>query len=280
MKTGHGVRLIMLLLIMSLLSPAAVIAANETGDKSQNQDQKKAPFGVDVSLYFWGASLASSLETPYADVDVDYSLSDILKDIKMCATGNISVSYNDWYFLADIVYLNVKPDATDTVAVSSPPLPVPVDVTISGTADIKTSMDTFVIGKRFNENFPWAVFAGVRYFNTKLDMEADAQAINLPPPYNIPYHYSDTERDKWVLGTIGGEIKAPLTKSLELGITADIGFGDRDFDWEIVPLLYYKFNKMFSAAAGYRVVNVYHNRQDFKLNLVEQGPVVGVNFSF
>lgn len=59
-----------------------------------------------------------------------------------------------------------------------------------------------------------------------------------------------------------------------------VGGGGADIDWDVGAALGYKFNKTISAELGYRAMGVDYSSDNFTVDVVLQGPVLGVTFRF
>jgi hypothetical protein len=67
---------------------------------------------------------------------------------------------------------------------------------------------------------------------------------------------------------------------LSLNIIGDVGVWDRSFSWEAVPTLCWKLNDMFTAEAGYRLLDIRHKEDGFKMDTLMHGPIVGMKVTF
>jgi len=53
-----------------------------------------------------------------------------------------------------------------------------------------------------------------------------------------------------------------------------------DYAWDVFGGVGYSFNDLFSAFAGYRVLKIGYRSGNFIFNVVQPGPVLGLNVRF
>lgn len=86
--------------------------------------------------------------------------------------------------------------------------------------------------------------------------------------------------DEWVTPVIGAGVELPFNDKLAFNFTADVGGLDKSFSWEVVPKLCWKFNKTITAEVGYRLLDIRHKEEGFKLDTLMHGPIVGAKITF
>lgn len=227
---------------------------------SNSNDDDRLKF--DLYLYFWLASTNGKVIVGTHSSDASMKFGDILQSLKMEANGAFKISKRDWFLFNDFMYLDVAPKTNENIA---------PDTSINTTTDTTTFTDMLVVGQQWHEPVSWSAFIGARYFYGKIKLDttvADTTSLQA------------VGSRKWFTPTIGAEIKLPLSDKVFLNVIADIGATNRSFNWGVLPTFCLQFNTMFAAKIGYRVLDMRHKEDDFKMDTTIHGPIVGLKISF
>jgi len=84
----------------------------------------------------------------------------------------------------------------------------------------------------------------------------------------------------WVDGLVGLKGNYFFTPKVFATGWGMIGAGGADLDWDVGAGLGYKFNETVSAIAGYRALGVDYSHGGFVMDVVEQGPILGLAIHF
>lgn len=230
--------------------------------KTTNDDSRTK---VDVYLYFWPAGVSGDVEADNHTAHTNANFGDIFRNLKMGATGALKVSKNDWFVFNDTVYLDVAPKVSEKL---------PSGVQVNASLDNRVLVDMLAVGHQWQTAIPWNLFAGVHYFYGRVKLDATE---------SLGSYSQDTlavKSTNWFTPTIGGEVNLPITEQASLDFIADAGAASRSYNWEFIPTFFWKFNRNFAAAAGYRMQDISHREDDFKMDTLMQGPIVGVKITF
>lgn len=228
---------------------------------------KKNPFQFDLYLYFWPAGLDGNVSAENHTAHTSLSFGDIFSDLKMGANGAFKISKGDWFLLNDFIYLDLSHKTSENI--SSIP-----GASIDATLDTRVVMDMLAVGRKWQEPFSWNLFAGARYFYGRVRLDA---IENLGPAHQEALI---TKTDEWVTPVVGAGVEFPFNDKLSFSLTADVGAADKSFNWEAIPLFRWKFNERISADMGYRLLDIRHKDNGFKIDTLMHGPIVGMKVSF
>lgn len=236
--------------------------AADVNNKAVNDDNRTK---VDLYLYFWPAGVSGDVKADNHNAHTSVNFGDILRNLKMGATGALKVSKNDWFVFNDAMYLEVAPKVGEKI---------PSGLQVNANLNNRVLMDMLAVGHQWQTSIPWNLFAGVHYFYGRVQLDATESLGS----YSQEEHV--VQSSNWFTPTIGGEVNLPLTEQASLDFIADAGAASRSYNWEFIPTFFWKFNHNFSAAAGYRMQNVSHREDNFKIDALMQGPIVGVKITF
>ena len=223
------------------------------------------PLRLDLDLYFWPVDLDGNVSAGGQTAHTDVKFGDIIHDLKMGANGAFKISKGDWFLSNDFLYMDVAHKSSQNIAPG---------VSLGTTLDTRVFTDLVAVGRQWQKPVAWNLFMGARYFYGRVRLDA-IEYIGPPNPEVIA-----VKSNNWVVPTIGAGINLPLNDKLFLNFITDIGAGDRSFNWEVVPTLGWKFNDMFTAFVGYRLLDIRHKEDNFKIDTLMHGPMVGVKITF
>ncbi|MCL5261473.1 MAG: hypothetical protein M1561_07400 [Gammaproteobacteria bacterium] len=235
------------------------LAANTKCLETQN------PVKVDLYLYFWPTGINGDVSAYKHSAHTNITFDDILSNLRMGATGAIKVTKNNWFIFNDAIYMDVAPDVKETL---------PHDIQVNAKLDNRVLADLLAIGYQWQTTVPWNLFAGVRYFYGRVKLDATAALGPFQEKASV------VQSDNWLIPTIGGDVDLPICRQLSFDVIADVGAVSHNFNWELIPAFFWQFNNNFSVAAGYRLLDVYHHENDFKLATLIHGPIIGAKITF
>lgn len=216
---------------------------------------------VDLHLYLWPASINGNVTAGNRTADTSMQFNDILRNLKMEANGAIKISKENWFLFNDFIYLNIAPKASENISSG---------MVINTTLDITTFTDMLAVGRQWQNPIAWNLFIGARYIYSR--MQLDAAIDNIASLRAV-------RSKNWATPTIGAGIKLPLNDKLFFNFITAIGAASKSFNWEALPTLCWQFNTIFTAELGYRLLDIKYKKDDFKMDTVIHGPIIGLKIS-
>jgi len=199
-----------------------------------------------VPLYLWGVSVDGTMN----GLGLNIEFSDAVSDLEAIFTVHYEGAKGNWGVILDYSFLNLGPTGT-----IPPSTPVSVD--------FKNKIAEAVALYRFGPNNPWELLGGVRYY--KVDI-----TVNLGPGTNFNESLTDL--------IVGGRYNGKLSDKWSLLARADIGTGDSDVVWNAAVIFDYRFTKLLSGFAGYRVLDYDVDEPNFKYKVNHSGPLLALAF--
>jgi len=236
--------LLLLLLTAALLPPAA-------------RAQEAQQWTFDASLYGLAAGMSGDIGIGPINADVNLGFDQIWDNLEFGAMGKVRVGYARWAFNTDVVYMGLGASKNGV------------------SVDMDQWMVEPTISYRLGKNFE--ALAGVRYNN----LSGEIRGPGILPTPRIP-----TGTQDWWDPIVGANLNLPLGKGFSFNVRGDIGgFGvGSDFAWQVFPYLSWQFAQWGSLQAGYRWLYMSYETGSgasrFKYDMLNQGPQLGVTFTF
>ena len=221
-----------------------------------------------IAPYAWLAGQSGSVGTfpgfPAADIDVDF-YDDILGNINGAAMLVGEAMKGKFGISADVVYTDIEMgDQTpgenfDTLTSSTKSW----IVSASGVYNIYHKNQSKV-----------NILAGMRYWSIESELSVTAGVL---PSNQIENNKS------WVDPIVGLKGRMPLgqSKFFISGLTTIGGFGlGSDLMWDINANLGYQFSDGFSAAIGYRYLDVDYDNDGYVCDISQDGPTMALTWIF
>ena len=203
-----------------------------------------------AEVYLWGASIGGETASG-SDVKIDFG--DLLDNLEMAFMGAFKARKNNWSFVADVIYLDVKGEGSvDNIGAS---------VELRGWVVTPDVGYTVLNGDRGHLD----LHVGLRYLYLESDIRLGPDGI-------------DASDDIWD-GIVGIRGRINLTEKLYLPYYLDIGTGDSEMTWQASAGLGYQF-KHFDIVAGYRYLEWDFDDSPVFDNLDFNGPYAGIKFLF
>jgi hypothetical protein len=249
-------------------TPAREITPKPQGDKWQ----------MEITPYFWAASLTGDVTVKGLDTHMNESFSDLARYIDAGGMLHVEALKGNWGFFMDGMYLKLSDSGS---GFSQRAGFVSGDVTIEQWVVelgglYRIGQWSFGDGKETKLSLD--ALGGGRYWWVKgtLDFTAPSLAV-----------LADNSGSKeWVDPFVGLRMQAKLTRNLSFHLRGDVGgFGvGSDFSWNAYGLFGYSFTPSINAYLGYRALAVNYESgsglSKFKYDVTMYGPVMGVGFKF
>ena len=238
----------------------------------------KDPWRFTVAPYFWGTSMDGKAGVQDIETDVDISFGDILKDVS----------------IALMVYGEARKDKFGFFVA---PFYVRLHDKNSGPIDSRTTNQSVMMGGgAFYRLAEWQTgegadgnpltiavepYIGARLTYMRLEIELSQGSGPIP---NSALPQEDKSR-VWVDPIVGTRVGMDLTENWSLFAEGDVGgFGvGSDFSWQTMGYLGYRgsaFGVPTTYVVGYRALSQDYDKDDFKWDVTQHGPMLGAAFHF
>jgi opacity protein-like surface antigen len=197
-------------------------------------------------------------------VDVSLDPHDILENLNMTFMGSGDIRWGPVGLFGDLVYMDLGKTAAT-------PGPLFGDATAGLSMTIGTVAGTYQL---YEEGNDWLqVVGGARFYNIEAELDLSGGIL--------PGRSADGSLD-WVDPMVGLRGRKELDANWFLAGNALIGgFGvGSELSWDVFGGLGYKFNESISMTAGYRALGIDYSDNGTVIDLVTQGPLVALTFSF
>jgi opacity protein-like surface antigen len=230
---------------------AAIVAGTWVPAAAQTAGEE---WDVVIAPYILGASMSGSTTVRGREVDVDVSMSDIFSNLQFGAMGLVVAKKGNWGFGADAIWMAL------------------------GRTVRNTNVD-------FNQGA--FAFYGLRQLGPAADLTFGLRVNTLQGELKFKTFGVDVSQDKtWVDPIVGLRLRTPAGHPVKVGVYGEIGgFGaGSDFAWQIFPTFGINFTDNVSLELGYRWLDLDYStgegNEQFKYDVLTQGPVAGVAFRF
>lgn len=228
------------------------------------------PAGVDsgwrfnASAYIWMLEFSGEVRTipPLPAVNVDVGFKDILKKLDGALMGSFEARFDRILLFSDIIFTRISLDR------SFSPQGIPLDVSF-GT---RSFIGLAAAGYRLVDYNGWILdaFAGARGF-----------AVHSEIDLNTPLGGVAFAKDKaWLDATAGARIRYDFNKNWFVHAIGFAGGGASKYHLDLYGGVGYAFSGNWAAFAGYRALKVNYRDGYFIYDALQQGPLLGVTYSF
>lgn len=231
------------------------------------QQEPLSGWNVQITPYVWGSGMGGTVR-PYAGGPtghVDESLSDVMNDLDAAFFLNALVRKDRLVVHLDMTRASLSKAASLEVAPGA---------TLYGSAKIKQSSWGILAGQRWQQSSKssWDWLAGVRYWDLRVKVNASLPGLgsreeNIEKSFAYPvaaarwrYHWDE----RW-----------STLAYLDAG-----GLGAGKYTWQTLLTVNYEMQKQWYLSMGYRYLSVQHDERGARLDLSQQGPVLGVTYRF
>lgn len=230
-----------------------------------------------VAPYIWGAGLDGKARVGQFDADVDASFGDILKQVNIGAMVLAEARYKRLGIFAHPFFIRTRSDSDGAIDTEL------TNDTLIVAGGVSYRVADFALGELV-EGQPVRIgitpYAGFRW--TYLRLEVELKEGSQP----VEGHLPQTDRSEaWIDPIFGSRFSLELTDRWILATAADVGgFGvGTDISWNAQGYVGYRsslFGVPTTYTAGYRALHQNYDRNDFKWDVTQQGPILGAVFRF
>ena len=241
MRQSIGLFVVAVLVVAGSAIPAA---AQSAPDK----------WNVFVAPYLMGAAMSGATTVRGVDVDVDASASDIFSNLQFGAMGIVVARKDRWGFGSDLIWMALGTTVRDT-----------------------------------NVDFNQGAFAfyGLRQLSPAADLTFGLRVNTLQGELTFKGPDMTRSQDKtWVDPIAGVTLRSPADRRTQFRLYTEIGgFGaGSDLTWQVFPTVSFRLTDRASLEFGYRWLDLDYatgeGTQQFRYDVLTQGPVVGFGFWF
>jgi len=229
---------------MGITESATPATAQSTSDK----------WNVFVAPYLLGAAMSGEATVRGVDVDVDLSASDIFSNLQFGAMGIAVARKGNWGFGSDLIWMAL------------------------GTTVRNTNVDV---------NQGAFAFYGLRQLGPAADVTFGLRVNTLQNTLKFKGPDLTVSQDQtWVDPIVGVTLGHPAGHRVQLRLYTEVGgFGvGSDVTWQVFPTLSLRLTDKASLEFGYRWLDIDYDtgerNEQFRYDMLTQGPVVGFGFRF
>jgi hypothetical protein len=230
---------------------AVVVAGSATSAAEQSAGDE---WNVLIAPYLMGASMSGATTVRGLEVDVDVSASDVFSNLQFGAMGILVARKGGWGFGSDLIWMALGTTVRDT-----------------------------------NVDFNQGAFAfyGLRQLGPAADVTFGLRVNTLQG--TLTFKGPDVTRSQnktWVDPIAGLTLRTPGDRRAQVRLYSEVGgFGaGSDFAWQVFPTVSLKLTDTASLELGYRWLDVDYatgeNNEQFRYDVLTQGPVFGFGFRF
>lgn len=241
----------------TLLAASALFAGQASAQSSE--------WSYSATLYGWFAGLDTSVETDLGTINADLSSKDVLENLDATLMAAFEARRGQWGFVLDGLYSELS-------ASQSTPFGSSYSEAIVNT---KLSQITGLALYRFHSTPVVQVDAGagLRWFN--VDM-----GVTLTPG-TLGTTRSSSVGESWVDPVLAARVILPINDTWTATALVDFGgTGADDKTWQALASVQYRFNDKWSAAFGYRTMNLQHDIGGRPNEITLSGPFIAAGFRF
>jgi hypothetical protein len=243
---------------------AAGLALAANGARAQ--DAAADGWTFTAAPYLWVTGLSGTVGAGGTTADVDMSFSDIMENFDIGAMGVFEARRGKFGFFTDVSYVSLSAESDTPRGFFANGVSVGVDSlmwTAMGEYRVVDTPDATV-----------DALAGFRLFSVHNELAIDGNRLLDDQDASLT--------QTWVDPMIGVKARFNLSPDFYATGWAMVGgFGvSSDITWDVMAGVGYAFSESISAVIGYRVSGVDYSSDDFTYDTVQQGPVVGLVFTF
>jgi len=216
---------------------------------------------VAFTPYLWIAGSSGDIGIPRGEeVEIDKSFTDTLSNLKFAFMGALDVKYQRFVALADVMYLSVGAEAE---GIRDPQF-------FEGEIDSSVFLGTAAVGYRVVDQGPLFV-----------DLVAGARVVSLDAKVQLTGPLMTREREASetaISPLVGGRVRFPLAENWGVAVYGDVSTGA--VKWQMVGTVQWDISRHWRLAAGYRHLQIDHDKDDFSFDIGLSGPIVGVSYRF
>lgn len=219
-----------------------------------------------TTAYLWASGVKGTAATlpPLPAVSLDVSFGDILKNLGGALMGTFEAKHGRVILFNDFMFTMLKPEA----ARARGPLALTADMKSTSVVGLMAAGYRAVEGPQFTLD----LFAGFRAFYMDNELRVRVAA----PPFVIGQSFAESKA--WVDAVGGVRMRYQFDDRWTASLIGFAGGGASKYQWDVFGGVGYAFNRDWSAFAGYRAFKVDYRDGPFIYNVLQHGPLVGLQY--
>lgn len=220
-------------------------------------------WGFQITPYLWLVGIGGNVSTPRGlSASFSQSIGDVLGNLDGGLMLLGDVNYRRWQILADFDYARLTTNSSGALL---------------GQSSLTTTeyLGTLDAGYRLvdSDTLKLDGFVGVRVMSIGNDLSVGGGGL-LPP-------LSASAGDTWADPLLATRAILQIGGGFFGNAYADIGGGPSgDLTWQLYGGVGYSFDQTFAAFVGYRYLAINRNVNNFKFDISQQGPLIGLRVRF
>ena len=219
-----------------------------------------------ATAYLWASGVKGTVATvpPLPAISVDASFGDILKNLGGALMGTFEAKHGRFILFNDFMLTVLKPEGSRAKGL----------VNLSADIDSISVLALFAAGYRVVEGaqFTLDVFAGARAFY----MDTDISVRVAVPPFARGDSFGESKA--WVDAVGGARMLYRFDERWTASLIGFAGGGASKYQWDLFGGVGYAFNRNWLATAGYRAFKVDYRDGSFIYDVLQHGPLAGVQY--
>ena len=220
-------------------------------------------------IYGLGAAIDGTAQIGPVEVPVDLSASDVFDALEFGAMAAYRAENDTWSFSADATFMGLAGKQTTPGGL------------LQGTLDVDQFTLMGTAGRRLSENTEFLF--GVAYF----DLGVKLRVTNTGDV--VPVDVTASRDVDWIDPTIGLRYNRPIGKDWRLNLRGDVGgFGvGSEQMFHLLANVQWQASETVGMVFGYRLIDFDYEDGSNEIGggferykLTEQGPLIGVSFTF
>jgi hypothetical protein len=229
------------------------------------QEPPENPWYFTAAVYGWLGAVEGDVGVGPVLVSADTSINDVIDEFDGAAMAYLELGYKRWSVGLDLIWSKLKDDAS----IQRGP--------VFGTANFEQEQALITFRLQYalikNETTRVDAFVGGRWMYMDVDIGIDT---NFGPGRNFGL------TEDWIDPIVGVRVIHNFTDKCYVQAMGDIGgFGaESELTWQAQVGFGYRFTPKFSTVIGYRALGVDYDKDQFILDTVSHGPIVGFVYTF
>ena len=247
-----------------------------SGAHAQDSESKTNKWQFEITPYFLAAAMNGEAGAGGITTDIDMSFEDIWNNLDVGLMGIFEARKGPWIFALDAVYFRLKDEETNSW--TGPNGKVTVDGAVEATLVQQLYQGT--VGYRVIDSKTKLDFTGgLRYTIVDNDFDLTLSTNNETFPGG---QRSLSISESWTDPVFGVRFLAPFSKKWSFFGYGDIGGFSvgSTITYQAIAGLRWQFSKVVSAKLAYRYLYQDFEDDDFVWDMVYQGPLIGIGFTF
>ena len=243
--------------IATLIAASALFAGQASAQSSE--------WNYTATLYGWFAGLDTSVETDLGTLNAELSSKDVLENVDATLMAAFEARRGPWGFVIDGVYSDLSVSKNNPFG----------DDYSEAVVETKLSQVTGLALYRFHSspNLKFDAGAGLRWFDVDMGITLTPGALGMSR--------SSSVGESWVDPVLAARVIVPINDTWTATALVDYGgTGSDDKTWQALASVKYQFNDKWSAAFGYRSMNLQHDIGGRANEITLSGPFVAAGFRF